>query len=159
MARTKLETPHPIDKAIGAKICALRLARGYNQSDLGRALGLTFQQIQKYEKGTNRVSGSKLWQTARFLDVDVRELFPPADGVESDAQALASAELGADRSAHELVRHYQAMKPEARKSVLSIARAIASTTALRGAVEATISPFAGREPWQSGNFDPAASTA
>lgn len=134
MARLKRETPHPVDKAIGAKICALRVARGMNQSDLGRGLELTFQQIQKYEKGTNRVSGSKLWETARVLGVDVRELFPPADGVESDVQALAAADIGADRSAHELVRHYREMTPEARKSVLSIARAIASTTALRGAI-------------------------
>jgi transcriptional regulator with XRE-family HTH domain len=132
MARTKRETPHPIDRAIGARISSLRFALGTTQSDLGRGLGLTFQQIQKYEKGTNRVSGSKLWEAARVLGVDVRELFPPAEASALEVEALA--DVGCDRSAHELLRHFQAMTPDARRSVLSIARAIASTSALRGAM-------------------------
>nr|WP_236547584.1 helix-turn-helix transcriptional regulator [Brevundimonas sp. G8] len=54
---------------------ALRLHRGFSQSDLGRAIGLTFQQVQKYEKGTNRISASKLWDISRFLAVDISHFF------------------------------------------------------------------------------------
>jgi transcriptional regulator with XRE-family HTH domain len=64
-----------VDRHVGRRVCEKRLALGYNQSDLGRALGLTFQQIQKYEKGTNRVSASKLWDIARFFKVDIGYFF------------------------------------------------------------------------------------
>ena len=67
--------PHPVDRHVGRKVCEKRIALGYNQSDLGRALGLTFQQIQKYEKGANRISASKLWDIARFFGVDVSYFF------------------------------------------------------------------------------------
>ena len=67
--------PHPVDRHVGRKVCEKRIALGYNQSDLGRALGLTFQQIQKYEKGANRISASKLWDIARFFSVDVSYFF------------------------------------------------------------------------------------
>jgi transcriptional regulator with XRE-family HTH domain len=67
--------PHPVDRHVGRRICEKRIALGYNQSDLGRALGLTFQQIQKYEKGANRVSASKLWDIARFFKVDIGYFF------------------------------------------------------------------------------------
>ena len=67
--------PHPVDRHVGRRVCEKRISLGYNQSDLGRALGLTFQQIQKYEKGANRVSASKLWDIARFFKVDVGYFF------------------------------------------------------------------------------------
>jgi len=61
----------PEDVEIGRKIRALRLQRGLSQSDLARGIGLTFQQIQKYEKGTNRVSAGRLQQIADFLGVPI----------------------------------------------------------------------------------------
>lgn len=67
--------PHPVDRHVGRRVCEKRISLGYNQSDLGRALGLTFQQIQKYEKGANRISASKLWDIARFFKVDVGYFF------------------------------------------------------------------------------------
>lgn len=69
------EGPHPVDRHVGRRVCEKRIALGYNQSDLGRALGLTFQQIQKYEKGSNRISASKLWDIARFFKVDIGYFF------------------------------------------------------------------------------------
>ena len=60
---------------VGRRVCEKRISLGYNQSDLGRALGLTFQQIQKYEKGANRISASKLWDIARFFKVDIGYFF------------------------------------------------------------------------------------
>lgn len=91
MARgTGEDGPHPVDRHVGRRVCERRLALGYNQSDLGRALGLTFQQIQKYEKGTNRVSASKLWDIARFFKVDIGYFF---DGLAGSA-ATGMAEEG-----------------------------------------------------------------
>lgn len=92
MARgTGEDGPHPVDRHVGRRVCEKRLALGYNQSDLGRALGLTFQQIQKYEKGTNRVSASKLWDIARFFKVDIGYFF---DGL-AGSSAPGMAEEGA----------------------------------------------------------------
>ena len=78
-------SPHPIDLHVGRRIAEKRLALGYNQSELGRALDLTFQQIQKYEKGANRVSASKLWLIARFFKVDMAYFFEDlsSDGADS----------------------------------------------------------------------------
>lgn len=76
MARgTGEDGPHPVDRHVGRRVCEKRISLGYNQSDLGRALGLTFQQIQKYEKGANRISASKLWDIARFFKVDIGYFF------------------------------------------------------------------------------------
>lgn len=62
---------------VGLRIRALRLTRGISQEALGRELGITFQQIQKYEKGANRVSASRLHQIAAVLQVRVAELIDP----------------------------------------------------------------------------------
>lgn len=67
--------PHPVDRHVGRRVAERRLALGYNQSDLGKALGLTFQQIQKYEKGANRISSSKLWDISRFFRVNIDYFF------------------------------------------------------------------------------------
>lgn len=89
MARGKGEDgPHPVDRHVGRRVCEKRLALGYNQSDLGRALGLTFQQIQKYEKGSNRISASKLWDIARFFKVDIGYFF---EGLTAGAPGMAEA--------------------------------------------------------------------
>ena len=86
MARGKGEDgPHPVDRHVGRRVCEKRLALGYNQSDLGRALGLTFQQIQKYEKGTNRVGASRLQAIATILSVPVAFFFEDLPGEEGTA--------------------------------------------------------------------------
>ena len=65
----------PIDIAVGNRIKQLRKARGITQTELGNAIGLTFQQVQKYEKARNRISAGKLAQIAQTFKVDVAELF------------------------------------------------------------------------------------
>ena len=59
-----VDGPHPVDVAVGARIRTIRKSRGLSQGALGAALGLTFQQVQKYERGANRVSASKLVEIA-----------------------------------------------------------------------------------------------
>ena len=76
MARAVVEgSPHPVDRHVGRRVAEMRISLGHSQSDLSRALGLTFQQIQKYEKGSNRLSASKLWEAAAFLGVDINYFF------------------------------------------------------------------------------------
>lgn len=82
--------PHPVDRVVGRRVAEKRVALGYNQGDLGRALGLTFQQIQKYEKGTNRISASKLWLISQFFGVDISYFFEglPRETAEGEPESL-----------------------------------------------------------------------
>ncbi len=68
-------TPHPTDKHAGQKLRTRRNMLGMSQTKLADALGLTFQQVQKYEKGTNRMGASRLQQISRILDVPVEFFF------------------------------------------------------------------------------------
>jgi transcriptional regulator with XRE-family HTH domain len=69
------KSPNPIDAHVGRRIRLQRMMRKMSQSDLGDAVGITFQQIQKYEKGTNRVSASRLQQFADVLHVPISFFF------------------------------------------------------------------------------------
>ena len=69
------KSPNPIDIHVGSRVRLRRMMLGMSQEKLGEALGITFQQIQKYEKGANRVSASKLWDIARFFKVDIGYFF------------------------------------------------------------------------------------
>ena len=66
---------HPVDIHVGARLRARRTLLGMTQTDLGDAIGLTFQQAQKYERGTNRISASKLFKLCQVLDVPVNFFF------------------------------------------------------------------------------------
>ena len=67
--------PHPVDVHVGARARMRRTLLGMTQTDLGDALDLTFQQVQKYERGTNRISASRLLALARVLDVSIEYFF------------------------------------------------------------------------------------
>ena len=94
--------PNPVDVLVGARIRVLRKRRKMSQGELGKALGVTFQQIQKYGNGNNRVSASQLHLVATALDVPVSEFFAGASetsrfsfatkSVAFDPQALRLAE-------------------------------------------------------------------
>ena len=86
MPRTKGEAPDPVDVRVGQRIRDLRIQRGMNQTELAKPLGLTFQQLQKYENATNRVSCSKLARIAQTLGVTPGYFFDaPAEGAEDPA--------------------------------------------------------------------------
>lgn len=70
--------PNPIDKHVGSRIRMRRLMLGMSQEKLADSLGITFQQVQKYEKGTNRISASRLQQASHILDVSVSFFFDEA---------------------------------------------------------------------------------
>ncbi|AHX04921.1 helix-turn-helix domain-containing protein [Ehrlichia japonica] len=66
--------PHPVDECVGKEIKRQRIMRGMSQNQLANKLGITFQQVQKYEKGTNRIVISRLYQLATVLNVEVRDI-------------------------------------------------------------------------------------
>ena len=69
------KAPNPVDKYVGSRVRMRRIMLGMSQEKLGEALGLTFQQVKKYEKGTNRVGASRIQQIAEILQVPVSFLF------------------------------------------------------------------------------------
>src|SRR3984957_1652774 len=72
------KTPNPTDKYVGSRVRMRRMMLGMSQEKLADALGLTFQQIQKYEKGTNRISASRLQAISQILDAPVHFFFDGA---------------------------------------------------------------------------------
>ena len=72
------KAPNPIDKHVGSRVRMRRMMLAMSQEKLGDALGLTFQQVQKYEKGTNRIGASRLQQIANILQVPVSFFFEGA---------------------------------------------------------------------------------
>jgi transcriptional regulator with XRE-family HTH domain len=87
------KSPNPIDKHVGSRVRMRRMMISMSQEKLGEKLGITFQQIQKYEKGTNRIGASRLQQISQILQVPVSFFFEgaptqaaPADGAAFDAR-------------------------------------------------------------------------
>ncbi len=142
MAKTKLGyghgtgIPSPIDVHVGARLRQRRTLLGMNQTDLGDALGLTFQQVQKYERGTNRISASRLFYLCGVLDVPVEFFFddmPTAVAASSPAQSDGKAKKPpsykpdpmAKRETLELVRaYYKITDPEIRKRLFELTKAL-----------------------------------
>ena len=73
--RPKLDHPNPIDVHVGSRVRLRRTLLGLSQEKLGEAIGLTFQQVQKYERGTNRIGASRLWELSAVLEVPVQFFF------------------------------------------------------------------------------------
>jgi transcriptional regulator with XRE-family HTH domain len=88
------KAPNPIDKHVGSRVRMRRMMLGMSQEKLGDALGLTFQQVQKYEKGTNRIGASRLQQIAHILQVPVSFFFegaPHAPGAHTAGGGMSEA--------------------------------------------------------------------
>jgi transcriptional regulator with XRE-family HTH domain len=85
------KAPNPIDKYVGSRVRMRRMMLGMSQEKLGNALGLTFQQVQKYEKGTNRIGASRLQQISNILQVPVSFFFDGAPEPEARADELSEA--------------------------------------------------------------------
>ena len=113
----------PVDIAVGARIRLLRKLRGLSQQALAEAAGVTFQQIQKYERGANRVSASMLARIAGALDAPASELFVEA-GLASGAVDEV-AELLSEPGALELLRAFTALpRGPARAALVDFVRAL-----------------------------------
>ncbi len=137
--RTPSGQPNPIDVHVGTRVRLRRTLLGMSQEKLGEALGLTFQQVQKYERGANRIGSSRLFDLSRVLDVPVSFFFDDmSDETKSQAPSLL---LGGGleeppqtfdhdpltkRETLELVRaYYRISDPQVRKRVYELAKALA----------------------------------
>lgn len=115
--------PDPIDVAVGARIRMRRKTLGVTQAKLAEALGVTFQQIQKYERGSNRISASMLVRAARCLECSVGYLIGEGEGLSIEEPILLSL---VQPSALEALQAFVAIAdPEARAAALSALRALA----------------------------------
>jgi len=132
--------PNPIDVHVGGRIRLRRTLLGMSQEKLGEAIGLTFQQVQKYERGANRVGSSRLFDLSRVLDVPVSYFFDEmAPGVQekspSKLMGLATPpavdyepDPMARRETLELVRaYYKIVDPAVRKRVFELTKSLAKT--------------------------------
>lgn len=137
MARQSRSGPQPesfpdmIDVEVGLNLRRARLLRKLSQTQLGDALGISFQQIQKYERGVNRLSTSMLIRAARFLGITPVELLPQPEAAEAP-RGLGS-QLSGVRGAAEVVNAYCSVpSPRVRRALLQFIRAVASSDALGG---------------------------
>ena len=132
--RPRVETPNPIDVRVGARLRLRRKMLGLSQEKLGEAIGLTFQQVQKYERGANRIGASRLHELSRVLDVPVSFFFDDTDPVRAPATggfAEPAAEALSDPlrkpETIDLVRAYFAIEDAAvRRRLLNLAKALAA---------------------------------
>jgi transcriptional regulator with XRE-family HTH domain len=137
LERTEREhRPSPIDVHVGSRVRLRRTLLGMSQEKLGEALGLTFQQVQKYERGVNRIGASRLFDLARVLDVPIGFFFddmPDAMGGASRSRPAGFAEMQdgfEDDTLHrretlELVRaYYRITDPSVRKRVFELIKSL-----------------------------------
>lgn len=117
---SKAEQRHQIDVHVGKQLVALRLAAGQNQSEIGRVLGLTFQQIQKYERGANRMSASVLATLADHFGVSVERFFEGREPVEGDFKIVDMAQT---KNGQKLAALFAQMDPAQQKTLLMTAQA------------------------------------
>jgi transcriptional regulator with XRE-family HTH domain len=147
MPRTRMddEAPHPVDTHVGAKVKSRRLMLGLSQEELAKSIGLTFQQVQKYERGTNRISVSRLTEISRALKVPVDFFLegcanvmlgsaaggskkPALRGVSDTPQASLEPDPMTKRDVLELIRAYEHISaPHLKKQLLEMAKAMAKT--------------------------------
>ena len=119
--RTALrDGPDPVDVHVGKRIRERRVSLGLSQTDLGDNLGLTFQQIQKYEKGANRISASKLWALSNLFKVSIEWFF---DGLGKAGKG--QKDVMTRPGALELAKYYSACPASTRKRLLALIRATA----------------------------------
>ena len=114
---------HPVDVHVGKRIRHRRWLVGMTQQQLADAVGIKFQQIQKYETGMNRVSASRLWDIASTLEVHVGFFF---EGLEEGAELPqhAATDPAAEREATELLRAYYAIPETQRRRLFDLARVL-----------------------------------
>lgn len=139
--RPKTGKPNPIDIHVGSRVRLRRTLLGMSQEKLGEAIGLTFQQVQKYERGANRIGASRLFDLSRVLDVPVSFFFDdmpsdeevgqasqPSGYAEVERQAGFEPDPMAKRETLELVRaYYRITDPHVRKRIFELTKSVANS--------------------------------
>ncbi len=114
---------HPVDLHVGQKVRQRRCMAGMTQQQLGDKVGIRFQQIQKYESGTNRISASRMWDIAAAMEVPVSCFFEGIDGQATDS-GETRGDILTDREALALVRAYYAIPENQRRRLFDLARVL-----------------------------------
>ena len=142
MARNSDEhTPHPLDIALGSRVRLRRKELSLSQDQLARAIGITFQQVQKYEHGTNRISFSRLVEISDALECSVGDLIGNLDKSKSSGSFSRQVAYLTEPGATDLLEAYASIdSPKRRRAILNLARQLANeqnetakTPARRGA--------------------------
>jgi len=128
-------TPDPVDVHVGSRVRLRRTLLGMSQEKLGKALGLTFQQIQKYERGANRIGSSRLYQLSQILDVPISFFFDDmgdagkaAQGMSDGGQQKFEVNQLSRRETLELVRaYYKISDPAVRKKVFEMVKSLGNS--------------------------------
>jgi transcriptional regulator with XRE-family HTH domain len=131
MARNSDEhSPHPLDIALGSRVRLRRKELGYSQDQLARATGITFQQVQKYEHGTNRISFSRLVEISEALECSVGDLIGNLDKSKSSGSFSKQVAYLTQPGASDLLEAYASIEsPKRRRAILNLARQLASDQA------------------------------
>jgi transcriptional regulator with XRE-family HTH domain len=134
--------PHPVDIQVGARVRLRRNMLGISQEKLGGALGLTFQQVQKYERGTNRISASVLHELSRILSVPVPFFFDdtdpvrapaiPADIAEPTPEAVQADLLRRSETVELVSAYYSVEDTTVRRRLFNLIKALAGNGEQRG---------------------------
>ncbi|MHA1537880.1 MAG: helix-turn-helix domain-containing protein, partial [Alphaproteobacteria bacterium] len=114
---------HPVDVHVGQRVRQRRWMVGMTQQQLGDKVGIKFQQIQKYETGTNRISASRMWDIAATMEVPVSFFFEGLDGQAPDT-GEAQGDILTDKEALELVRAYYSIPENQRRRLFDLARVL-----------------------------------
>lgn len=128
--------PNPIDIHVGSRIRLRRTMLGMSQEKLGESLGITFQQIQKYEKGTNRVGASRLQNISSILNVPVSFFFEDAPGEGSSSGASGMAEASSSNYVVDFLSSSEGLQlnrafvkigdPKVRRKLVDLVKALAA---------------------------------
>ncbi|MAW81322.1 MAG: transcriptional regulator [Parvularcula sp.] len=131
---SKRSGPHPIDVYVGSRVKLRRMILGMSQEMLGKSLGLTFQQIQKYEKGVNRIGASRMFELSQLLEVPVQFFYDgfggaaakSVNGFAEDGDGEAVMDLVNSPEGVQLCRYFSEIKDlDVRKKVLDLVKSIA----------------------------------
>ena len=124
---TDEHAPHPLDIALGSRVRLRRKELGFSQDQLARSVGITFQQVQKYEHGTNRISFSRLVEIADALECSVADLIGNLDKSKSSASLSRQIAYLTEPGASDLLEAYASIdSPKRRRAILNLARQLAN---------------------------------
>lgn len=119
------KTPMELDKIVGRNIRIYRMVKGLTQKDLAYKLGLTFQQIQKYERGINRIGAGRLFEISKIFDVPLYSMFAGSKVTQSKNDGPLPFDLLTDPLSLRLVQAFAKIKqPQTRNSVVTIVELI-----------------------------------
>lgn len=136
-----MAAPNPVDVHVGKRLRFGRTMQGMSQESIGASIGVTFQQIQKYERGINCIRASKLFELAKVLKVPVSFFFEGFEGDRGEAYSIPGAadsaeggfdiEMAFSRESIELMRAFHRISdPQLRSKILDLVRAMADNKAM-----------------------------